>query len=135
MGVAVAPSLKGGALRRALEAQAIVDVSWALASRGDGRFDREVMIGASLPQFVAWFGGTAIGVVAGPAIGNPNDLGLDVIFPTFFLALLAEELRSPRAVAVGLAAAAIALALLPVTPAGVPVIAASAAALLGLAKR
>lgn len=40
MGVAVAPYLKGGPFRRALEGQAVVDASWALASRGDGRFDR-----------------------------------------------------------------------------------------------
>jgi predicted branched-subunit amino acid permease len=40
MGVAVAPHLKGGPLRRALEGQAVVDASWALASRGEGRFDR-----------------------------------------------------------------------------------------------
>src|SRR5215204_3863470 len=46
MGVAVAPYLKGGPLRRALEGQAVVDASWALASQGEGRFDREFMIGA-----------------------------------------------------------------------------------------
>src|SRR5918999_121102 len=34
MGVAVAPYLKGGPLRRALEGQAVIDASWALASRG-----------------------------------------------------------------------------------------------------
>src|SRR5690554_390958 len=34
MGVAVAPHLKGGRLRRALEGQTVVDASWALASRG-----------------------------------------------------------------------------------------------------
>src|SRR3712207_7859449 len=43
MGVAVAPYLKGGPLRRAMEGQAVVDASWALASRGEGRFDREFM--------------------------------------------------------------------------------------------
>ena len=37
MGIAVAPYLKGGPLRRALEGQAIVDASWALASRGGWR--------------------------------------------------------------------------------------------------
>jgi 4-azaleucine resistance transporter AzlC len=135
MGIAVGPSLKGGPLRRALEGQAIVDVSWALASRGGGRFDREVMIGATLPQYVAWTVGTVIGVAAGGAVGDPAELGLDAIFPAFFLALLAEELRNRRAVAVAVVAAALALALLPVAPPGVPVIAASAAAFLGLARR
>jgi predicted branched-subunit amino acid permease len=38
MGIAIAPSLKGGRRRRAVEGQAVVDASWALASRGGGRF-------------------------------------------------------------------------------------------------
>jgi 4-azaleucine resistance transporter AzlC len=135
MGVAVAPYLKGGALRRALEGQAVVDASWALASRGGGRFDREFMIGATIPQGAAWILGTAIGALGGNFIGNPERLGLDVIFPAFFLALLAEELRGGRAIAVALIAAALALALVPFTPPGVPVIAACAGALLGLLRR
>jgi 4-azaleucine resistance transporter AzlC len=136
MGVAVAPYLKGGPLRRALEGQAVVDASWALASRGEGRFDREFMIGATLPQVAAWIGGTIVGVLGGDFIGDPERLGLDVIFPAFFLTLLAEQLRSTgrsaRAVIVALIAAVLALALVPFAPPGVPVIAACAPALLGL---
>ena len=40
MGTALAPSLPGGPLKRAAQGQAVVDASWALASRGDGTFDR-----------------------------------------------------------------------------------------------
>lgn len=36
MGVAVAPELRGGAVRRAVEGQATVDASFALASRDGG---------------------------------------------------------------------------------------------------
>jgi 4-azaleucine resistance transporter AzlC len=132
MGIAIAPYLKGGPLRRALEGQAVIDASWALASRGGGRFDREFMIGATVPQGAAWIFGTIIGVLGGDFIGNPERLGLDVIFPAFFLALLAEELRGGRSVAAALIGAALAIALMPFTPSGVPVIAACAAALLGL---
>ena len=133
MGIAVAPSLKGGPLRRALEGQAMVDASWALASRGGGRFDREFMIGATVPQFAAWVGGTVIGVLAGDLVGDIERLGLDAVFPSFFLALLVHELRGGRrTVAVALIAAALALALVPLVPPGVPVIASCAAALLGL---
>jgi 4-azaleucine resistance transporter AzlC len=132
MGVAVAPYLKGGPFRRALEGQAVIDASWALASRGGGRFEREFMIGAWVPQYAAWIVGTAIGALGGNFIGDPERLGLDVIFPAFFLILLAEELRDGWAVAGALIAAALALTLVPVAPPGVPVIAACAAALLGL---
>ncbi len=135
MGVAVAPYLKGGPLRRALEGQAVVDSSWALASRGGGRFDREFMIGATIPQGVGWIAGTAVGVMGGDFIGDPERLGLDAIFPAFFLILLVEEIRDGRAVAVALIAAALALALVPFAPPGVPVIAACAVALLGLLGR
>ncbi len=133
MGVALAPSLEGGVLRRSLIAQAMIDFSWAAASRGGGRFDPAFMVGATLPSYPCWTGGTVIGVLAGDLIGDPANLGLDALFPAFFLALLVEgELRPGLpAVAAGLGAL-IALALIPFTPAGVPIIAASAAALVGL---
>jgi 4-azaleucine resistance transporter AzlC len=136
MGIALAPSLQGGALRRAAFGQAMIDASWAMANRGGGRFDPAFMVGATLPSYPCWVGGTAIGVFAGDLIGDPESLGLDAIFPAFFLALLIEELRRGRlAVAAACIGAAIALALTPVAPAGVPVIAACVAALLGLADR
>jgi branched chain amino acid efflux pump len=135
MGVAVAPYLKGGPLRRALEGQAVIDASWALASRGEGSFDREFMIGSMLPQYAAWVGGTAVGVLGEGLIGSLQMLGLDAVFPAFFLILLKNELRSARAVAVALTAAVVAFALVPIAPPGVPVIAACAAALLGLRRR
>lgn len=134
MGIALAPSLRGGVLRRAAFGQAMIDASWAMASRGGGRFDPAFMVGATLPAYPAWVIGTAIGVFAGDLIGDPNALGLDVLFPAVFLALLVGgELRDGgMAVWVAILGAAIGLALTPFTPAGVPVIAASTAALLGL---
>jgi 4-azaleucine resistance transporter AzlC len=132
MGLAIAPFLKGGPLRRALEGQAVVDASWALASRGGGRFDREFMLGATVPQVAAWIGGTVVGVLGGDFIGDAEKLGLDAVFPAFFLALLVGELDGPRSTVVALIAAVLALTLTPFVPPGVPVIAACATALLGL---
>jgi predicted branched-subunit amino acid permease len=135
MGFAVGSSLPGGALRRAAQGQAVVDASWAFASRGDGTFDRGLLFGATIPQAIAWISGTAVGVVGGAAIAHPERYGLDAIFPAFYLALLVGELRSRRAGAAAALGAAIALALVPFAPGGLPVIAASAAALLGLRAR
>jgi predicted branched-subunit amino acid permease len=132
MGVAAATALHGSPLRRAVEGQAVVDASWALAVQGDGRFDRELMIGATIPQYPAWVGGTLIGVLGGSALGDPAALGLDAIFPAFFVGLLAAELNRPHALAAALLGGAIALALTPVLPPGLPVLLASAAALIGL---
>jgi predicted branched-subunit amino acid permease len=135
MGVAAAPSLRGGRLRRAAEGQAVVDASWALAARSEGGFNREALLGATLPQYPAWVLGTVAGVLLGGAIGDPADYGLDAIFPAFFLALLAAELGRERVVAVVIVAGTITLALTPLLPAGLPVLCASTAALLGLRRR
>jgi 4-azaleucine resistance transporter AzlC len=134
MGIALAPSLPGGPVRRAVEGQAVVDSSWALANRGDGTFNRWLMIGTTVPQYVSWVLGTVVGALAGDLVGDPEQYGLDVLFPTFFVAILIAELRQPRARVAALAGGAIALALVPFTPAGVPVLAAGSAALLGLAR-
>ena len=133
--ISVAPLFRGRLPRRLLESQLIVDESWALASRGGGRFDRRILVGAGLLLYVSWVSGTAVGVLAGDALGDPKDLGLDGAFPALFLALLAPQLRAPRAAVAAAVGAAIALALIPVTPAGTPIIAASAACLLGLRRR
>jgi 4-azaleucine resistance transporter AzlC len=135
MGIALAPSLSGSALRRAAQGQTVVDASWALANQGEGHFDRYFLFGASAVQYVTWLGGTAIGAFGGSALGDPRTLGLDAIFPAFFVALLLPDLRDARSRGVALAGALIALALVPVAPAGVPVLAASAAALVGLKRQ
>ena len=137
MGVALAPSLRGGWLRRAAYGEVMIDASWAMANRGGGRFDPDFMVGATLPSYPAWIAGTVLGVFAGDLIADPADLGLDVLFPAFFLFLLVSgELRRGRAaILVAALGAAIALTLLPIAPAGVPVIAAVVAALVGLSPR
>jgi 4-azaleucine resistance transporter AzlC len=135
MGVALGPSLPGGPLKRALQGQAVVDASWAMSARGDGSFDRSFLFGATAVQYVTWLSGTILGAFAGGLLGDPKDLGLDAIFPAFFLALLLSEVRDGRTFGVAVLGAAIALALVPFTPAGVPVLVASTAALVGLRRR
>jgi 4-azaleucine resistance transporter AzlC len=135
MGLAVGPFLKGGPVRRAVESIAIVDSSFALSSRGDGTYDRGILIGATLPQATAWVTGTAIGVVAGPVFGNPETYGLDAMFPAFFAFLLAGEARGRLPITAAVGGGLIALSLLPFAPPGVPVVAAAAAALIGLHRK
>jgi predicted branched-subunit amino acid permease len=135
MGFAAARAFKGGTVARAAQGQLLVDASWALASRGDGTFDRGLLLGATIPQAAAWVSGTIVGVFAGGALAHPDRLGLDAIFPAFYLALLVGELRATRAAAAAALGGTIALVLVPVAPGGLPVIAASAAALIGLRRR
>lgn len=135
MGIALAPSLTGNALRRAIQGQTVVDASWAMANLGDGRFDRHFLYGATAPQYVTWLAGTAIGAFVGDSLGDPKDFGLDAVFPTFFLALLLSEMKDGRTRGVAALGAVLALALVPISPAGVPVLVASMASLVGLRRR
>jgi len=132
MGLALGPSLKGGAVRRAFEGQSVVDASWAMANRGGGRFDRHTLFGSSVPQYVTWQSGTVIGVVAGGALPDPAALGIDAVFPAFFLALLLGELRSAEASAVAVGGAIVAVVLGLLAPAGIGILAASVIALVAL---
>lgn len=132
MGLAVGPSLPGGVLRRAVEGQAIIDTSWALAQRPEGFARRKVLHGATIPNFVAWQVGTAVGVFGAGALGDAERFGLDVLFPMFFVALLMPELASRSRATVAVVAGVVTIALVPVAPIGVPVVVAAGAALLGL---
>jgi 4-azaleucine resistance transporter AzlC len=129
--ISVAPGFQGSMLRRLVESQLILDESWAVSHRGGGRFDHRVLLGAGLLLYPCWVGGTALGAIGGEVLGDPNELGLDAAFPALFLALLYPMLRSRSTIAAALGGAAIALALTPFTPAGVPIVAAVTVCLAG----
>jgi 4-azaleucine resistance transporter AzlC len=135
MGIALAPSLPGRAAKRAAQGQAVVDASWAMANQGDGTFDRWFLFGSTAVQYVTWVSGTVVGAFGGHVLGDPHKLGLDAIYPTFFLALLFAELRNRRARGVAALGALIALVLVPIAPPGLPVLVASLAAFAGLYRR
>jgi 4-azaleucine resistance transporter AzlC len=121
----------GGKLRRFVESQSIVDESWAISGRG-GRFEWPILVGAGLFFYVLWVASTALGTVLGGVLENPNALGLDAAFAALFLALAVPYLRERRAREAAALGAGIVLLLTPFAPAGVPIVAAAAACLLGL---
>jgi 4-azaleucine resistance transporter AzlC len=129
--VTVASIFPGGRLRRFAESQLIVDESWALSGRS-GRFEWPILVGAGLLLYVLWVTSTALGTLVGGALEDPNALGLDAAFAVLFLALALPYLRERRALAAAGLAAGITLVLTPLTPAGIPLVAAAAACLLGL---
>jgi len=134
IGISVAAGLRGSPARRLAEAQLAVDESWAIAQR-DGRVDRDRLVGAGLVLLVAWTAGTVLGVVGGSALGDPADYGLDAMFPALFLALLVAQLDGRRARVAALAGALIALALTPLVPPGVPLVAAALGSVVALTVR
>jgi 4-azaleucine resistance transporter AzlC len=132
IGVAVAPALTGPWWSRFLRAQLVVDETWALSADGRGGHDPKLIVGAGLVLYAAWVTGTAAGVLFGDLLGDPARLGLDAAFPALFLALLVPNLDRPQARVAAILGASIALALTPIAPAGVPIVAAGLACLVGL---
>lgn len=135
MGIALAPSLPGNAAKRAAQGQTVVDASWAMAAREDGTFDRWFLFGSTAPQYVTWLSGTIVGALTGDVLGDPDKLGLDAIYPAFFLALMIAELKAGRGRSAAVVGAVIALVLVPIAPPGIPVLAASLGAFAGLRRR
>jgi 4-azaleucine resistance transporter AzlC len=131
IGISVAHGFRGHVARRLAESQLVVDESWALSGGGTPGFDRLILLGVGATLWFAWVGGTAVGALLGQAIGDPSAFGLDGAFTALFVALLAAQLRDRRRVAAAVSGAAIAASLTPFVPAGVPIVAATAAVLVG----
>lgn len=131
MSVTVASIVPGGRLGRLVRSQLIVDESWALAGRG-GRFEWGILAGSGLLLYVLWVASTAVGTLLGGLLEDPGALGLDAAFAALFLALAFPYLRERRALLAAALAVAITLALTPLSPAGVPIVAAAAACLTGV---
>src|SRR5262249_17103879 len=131
IGITVAHSFRGRLLKRFAESQLVVDESWALSGGGTSRFDRRVLLGVGAMLWVPSVAGTAIGPLAGQAIGDPSAVGLDGAFAALFIALLAAQLTGRRRTIAAVGGLAIAASLVPYTAPGIPIIAATAAVAAG----
>jgi predicted branched-subunit amino acid permease len=128
----LAPLLRVRGVRRLVAALGTIDESTAMAvARRAPELGRVAFWWTFGGVYVFWNVATLLGAIGARALGDPTKFGLDAVVPAAFLALLAPRLRAgvlERRVAV--AAAVIALALIPLTPPGVPVLASCAALLL-----
>lgn len=131
-GLRMAPLLGLGGPARIGAAHILIDESTAMAvTRESRRAARTGFLTTGVAIFVLWNAFTLIGAVAGDLIGDPRVYGLDAAVGAAFLALLWPRLSQRRNRVVGLLAAATALALVGIVPAGVPVLAAGGIAVLG----
>ena len=80
------------------------------------------LLGAELSLFVTWNLSTLGGGLIGGAIPDPTKLGLDLVFPLAFLALLVPLVRTRVELAVALVAGAVAYLLSDALPGGVPIL-------------
>lgn len=130
-GLRLAPTLGLSGVRRLLGAHVVIDESTAMSitreSVGEARVGFWV---TGLGIYLLWNLATLLGAVAGDQLGDPRRYGLDAAVGAAFLALLWPRLRTRRNQLTALLGAALALALTPSTPPGVPVLAAAAVAVL-----
>jgi predicted branched-subunit amino acid permease len=109
----------------------VIDESTAMAiSQSTSRAKRYAFWATALILFTLWQLGSLTGALIGRAV-DPADIGLDAAAPAVFLALLWPMLRRPEARWVALGGALVALALIPIAPPGIPVLASGIVALIG----
>ncbi len=77
--------------------------------------------------WLVWNLCSVAGALLGAVLGTPETWGLDAAFPAILVALLAPHVRTAAGRTAALAAAAVALGVVPVTGAGVPVLVSVAA--------
>jgi 4-azaleucine resistance transporter AzlC len=126
--LAVAEHIGPGRLARLVGAHLVTDetVAFTLAQRDPARRRAAFWI-SGLGMFAVWNAGVLAGALAGSALGDTARYGLDAAFPAVLAALVLPALREDAGVRrAALPGAALALAVTPVVPAGVPVLVALA---------
>jgi 4-azaleucine resistance transporter AzlC len=130
-GVPVSEFLHPHGFARLWTAHFVIDETTAMAvGQTTPRARRFAFWTTGLILFSLWQLGSAVGALIGRAV-NPADIGLDAAAPAVFLALLWPMLRRCEARWVALGGALLALALIPLVPPGIPVVAAAGVALIG----
>ncbi|MFJ3497982.1 AzlC family ABC transporter permease [Streptomyces sp. NPDC086091] len=118
---------------RPFAAQWVIDETTAVSlAQTDRRGARIGFAVTGITLYVLWNLTTLLGALGAEAIGDTDAWGLDAAGPAVFLALLAPMLRTGTERAVAGLAVVLGLGLLPVLPAGVPVLVAALAAPLAL---
>ncbi|MEV0170956.1 AzlC family ABC transporter permease [Streptomyces sp. NPDC050803] len=127
--LAVADVLGGGSrLSRLVGAHLVTDetVAFALAQTDPARRRAAFWI-SGVGLFAVWNVGVLAGALAGTALGDTATYGLDAAFPAVLVALVLPTLRKDAGVRrSALAGAALALAVTPAVPVGIPVLVALA---------
>jgi 4-azaleucine resistance transporter AzlC len=130
-GVPVTHILRPRGLSRLWTAHFVIDETTAMAvAQPTPRAGRYAFWATGLGLFALWNLGSLAGALIGRGI-DTSALGLAAAAPAIFLALLWPHLTRSRAPAVALGAAGVAFVLVPLVPAGVPVIAAAGVAVAG----
>ncbi len=124
------PILKTSGPGRLVAVQLTIDESTAMGLAQDeeafeGRASRLAFWATGLSVYLLWNLATFIGAVSVSAIGDPKSFGLDAAIAAGLFALVWPQIKSRTDLSVAFGGALIALALTPLVPPGVPVLAAA----------
>jgi predicted branched-subunit amino acid permease len=112
MGASIQPWLADEPKARiALSAFLLTDANWLISTRysSEGGRDVGVLIGSGLALWLIWVPGTLPGYLAGALVSDPKRIGLDLILPIFFSAMLVPLWKGWRPARPWAAAAVVAL--------------------------
>ena len=133
LAVSLGARLRVGRIHRAIAASQAFDpnVGLAIQQRTPSQVVR-VFWRVTAAMHAGWYLGIVVGVFLGNVIGDADRLGLDAVFPAALLAIIGNLLRRrPGAVAAAVGGL-LCLVLIPIAPAGVPIIVSLAGALVAL---
>ena len=120
-GVSLARTVPLTRLQRPAAAYFLTDEAFGVVAVAKERSFR-FLFGAELSLFLVWNLATLGGFLLGAAIPDPDKLGVDLIFPLAFLALLVPLVHTRVELAVAVASGALAFGLARVVPGGLPIL-------------
>jgi predicted branched-subunit amino acid permease len=122
----MAPRLKVKGFKRVIAAQLTIDESTGVALGAEKRNDDAMRHGfwlTGIGVFVFWNLFTLAGALGAQAMGDTRAWGLDAAVPAAFLGLVWPRLENNRDRGLAVASIIFAIAMTPILPAGLPIIA------------
>lgn len=138
-GVVMSPRLRVRGIKRVIASQVTIDESTGVALGQEIHGEEEMRRGfwwTGIGVFIFWNLFTLVGAIAAQSLGDPQQWGLDAAVPAAFLGLLWPRLKGRTEQAIAGVSALFAIAVTPILPAGLPIIATALIALVfGLRER
>jgi 4-azaleucine resistance transporter AzlC len=100
----------------------LTDEAFGIAAAAEGERSFSFLLGVELSLFAMWNLATFAGFLLGSAIPDPAGLGVDLVFPLAFLALLVPLVRTRVELAVAVSSGVLAYVLARELPGGLPVL-------------
>lgn len=123
LAVSLVPRLPSGGFRRTLAAVNAFDPNVAIAVQQSTpeAVEREFWR-TTAGMMIGWFSGITVGTFLGDVLGDTSRFGLDALFPAALLAIIGNLLRTRDGRTAGIAGGVLCVVLLPIVPAGLPII-------------